>query len=361
MRGSCPVVDQESCVGCGACLPSCPTEVFTSRGWDERQILAGLRGGADGVTLACARRADAEVAEAGALRVVVCLAALSPGVLFEAALGGEVGLLLDACPDCPLAAAPAITAAADCADAWLHAAGRPPLDRDRTVALRPPAAESSRGRWLGRSKAAQTSALAAEKPRVDRRRFLVGMLRNGASAYLDLVGIGASLTAAPDPATAQASKRKPEDLLPRWRRELSAVYPEQARDDRRPAIWPSLAVGGACTACGACERVCPTTALHTTLRDGRFELLFTPGSCVECGLCAEVCAPRVLALASAPAPDPFVAAAVFAAPARRCLRCGAPVIDGTENLCALCAPAGRPPDVVESARGALSRRSAGPV
>lgn len=48
-----------------------------------------------------------------------------------------------------------------------------------------------------------------------------------------------------------------------------------------------------CTACEACFRVCPTTAIGIE-EDFAWTLTFDAGRCVACGACAEVCQPGVL-------------------------------------------------------------------
>lgn len=78
-----------------------------------------------------------------------------------------------------------------------------------------------------------------------------------------------------------------------------------------------------CSACGACVRACPTTALTLETKGNTRTLAFNGAACVGCGSCARVCLPGFLectgttldAMASG------TTTVLFSAPTGRCRRC----------------------------------------
>jgi len=349
-------IKSERCTGCGACLPVCPTEVFTCSKWDERRVLAGLQAVTrTSAAIACARRSDEECQEIGAVRASVCLAALSPGLLFEAGLACTVALHLDECAACSMASAlDRIVASADQADRWLRAAGRAPLERVTAAVSRP--APEARRLWRIASRASRVQAVAAEAPRVDRRGLLRALVLNGAAASMEMMGL---IAGTPDRAEvgAEPVERTGRDLLPRWRAHLRAAHASVDEDPTQtPASWPALAVTATCSACGACERVCPTTALSASTAGETYMLRFTPGACVDCGLCVSACEVGALTCAQSPTARPYEPATVFEAAMLHCVRCLAPIVELESDLCRVCAAARPAGDVIESARAAFGRR-----
>jgi ferredoxin len=59
--------------------------------------------------------------------------------------------------------------------------------------------------------------------------------------------------------------------------------------------FTGIKVSNRCTACGACARVCSSSALRIEKNSiGVFRLVFYPGNCISCGLCRIVCQPGAI-------------------------------------------------------------------
>ena len=121
-----------------------------------------------------------------------------------------------------------------------------------------------------------------------------------------LVGRGvdqALKAAAPPQAPAEAQAiRAGAWYLPEMRELLQIVCRGDAAPVRPVAAQPSLPLAhvrleGACNACEACFRVCPTGAIQIRENDSTWQLTYTQDKCVGCGVCLEVCQPRALAAA----------------------------------------------------------------
>jgi ferredoxin len=93
--------------------------------------------------------------------------------------------------------------------------------------------------------------------------------------------------------------------------------------------FATVSISEACTACGACARACPTSAICFTLNEAQqtFLLDFTPSLCIGCETCIHVCEPGAVTVRHDP---PF--SAVFGSPEpvnilqgafARCERCKA--------------------------------------
>ncbi|MEW5888741.1 MAG: 4Fe-4S binding protein [Pseudomonadota bacterium] len=96
--------------------------------------------------------------------------------------------------------------------------------------------------------------------------------------------------------------------LPEMRELLQIVCQDNGATARPVPAHSSLPLGhmrleGACTACEACFRVCPTGAIQIREDDATWQLAFSPDRCVGCGVCLEACQPRALAAAERIPPD----------------------------------------------------------
>lgn len=54
--------------------------------------------------------------------------------------------------------------------------------------------------------------------------------------------------------------------------------------------FAKIIISEACSACGACGKACPTSALlFEKHNDGEYAISFNPKDCIDCGLCSKVC------------------------------------------------------------------------
>lgn len=327
--------DESVCVGCGLCLSACPMEVFTSRAWSERHVLESVSESSEhAVELLCARHPEAvaDSVRPGVLTLSVCLAALSPGVLFGAGLAKHVNLRVDACPDCPLAhSLVQIENAASLAGSWLSAVGREGyVSLSDAPVLR--VDEQQMRKKRGREKAVSK----ADKAKYSRRDFLTGFARDGSSLFAAFLGIE------PEDAAGQAigdeaphSPRRPH--LHRWREALSKAYPRVPEASGAPALWPDLTVSDACTGCGVCDQFCPDEALRSRVRGSHLTRTFTPGLCADCALCALSCPDGAITRGYAECAQPFEPRVLLDVSVGRCSRCNAPTMSPETTLCHWCA------------------------
>ncbi len=337
-------IDHQICTGCGLCLATCPTEVFNSRTWSERHILDHLPELSNHpAELVCGHnaRSGTQDPEAAALQVRVCLAAISPGLWYEAARTRTITVRMDACPDCEWsAAAPYIERAVDLARDWLAASGC-----EQNLAL---------------VRTAQTGPIRS-RPVIDantaflsRRDFMFGFARGG-SLLAVLTGQAARAGRRPvDEAVARRAKVTRHQ--PVWRRHLAGAYSDTSAESGQAALWPQLSITPRCTACRGCEQYCPTGALRSELTASQFTLTFNAGQCVDCGLCALSCPREAVTKGYEHAPRPFERQVVFQAIMEQCVRCKMPSVGVQNHLCHWCAEEPSLDSVLEDAKHRLFSR-----
>ena len=343
------VHDESACTGCGTCLAACPMEAFTSRHWSERHLLDAVsESDGDRVELVCARHPEAacETVRDGVSRLSVCLAALSPGLLFEAGLLKKLDLRVDACGTCELASLYSqIENTASLAASWLGAAGH-----NGAISLSDspaPTVEEKRAQKKRRF----FKARRADEACVSRRDFLAGFSRDGSSLFAAFFGMEPEL---PEPPRAKGFIRvKGRPHVARWRTNLAKAYPHAVPEPAGAALWPEITVGDECTGCGVCEQYCPNEAIRSKIKGGRLQRVFTPGLCADCALCALACPSEAIRRSYAEQARPFEPIMVVDAKAERCPRCRQLAIKSTDHLCHWCAS--EPPfeSVMDSARQAL--------
>jgi ferredoxin len=230
------------------------------------------------------------------------------------------------------------------------------------------------------AKARQRPVISAERPLLNRRKFLFGFARSSGSASL-------ALTHLPTEAGDEGLAYKTAPHLPAWLRRLAAIYPNtQANVSGRggagsneragqiepqtglnPSLsgeadvtdqvdnthWPALKVADNCAACRACALNCPSGALSTEVGEGVYRHMFTPGLCVACGLCARVCPTGALSRSYTIDPQPFVKRGVAERPVEACRKCGAPALRRATSLCFCCAAEPSLNSLLENARSHL--------
>jgi len=321
-----------ACTGCGACLSTCPMEVFTSESWSERYILGKLAEmPGERVRVLCARQLAPQPKRyrANIVRIKVCLGSISPGLLFEAGLKKEIQLCTSECAVCERASLFAnIEKSAALANAWLIAVGRqacivlsnerPVFDEDRTWR-----------RFL------YLRAQETQEADVGRREFLAGFARSGSSLFAAFAG-GDRERVGPIDSRRSANAGKCRHIH-RWREKLFEAYPRKYEAMGPGALWPQMTVSDACTGCGACEQYCPSEAIRSEVKGGRMVRVFTPGLCADCALCALACPVGAVTREYAAQSHPFNPQVVLDKKVEECSRCHVPAIGTRDRLCHWCA------------------------
>lgn len=321
-----PKLDAGRCIKCGVCAHTCPVGAFT-RPDGLYRLLRCVESLPDrtALDLVCAHHPAASVAGRDVTAVVQldnCLSELGPSAFAGLmALGVKrLRLRLDACATCPLRVLqPQIEQSVARARQILTACG---LQECLRLTLSPD--DGGRQRPLYQSR----------NPPVSRRGFLT-MFAPGSAPQAKM--IAPVDEEAPD--TARHPSRDRQRLL-------NALHCLAGIQDRWDSTVPIEAEGfilfrvqETCTACGVCERVCPTEAMRVIKDAAAFAIEFTPGGCTDCGLCLTYCEPGALQAAGAPSAGQVLGAALtlYQGLLRECARCKTRFAGpADERLCPVC-------------------------
>jgi ferredoxin len=306
-------LDAGRCRNCALCTSACPTGALTPPNLARIDILKRCLG-RPRVAFACASSGIA------ADESVPCLGALDAAMLaylgkrgIEVVLRGTV-----LCADCPHGETGMSALAA-------HLEGRAALKEahpsEQWAALRV---------WDEETDAGQRGNF-----RPGRRQLFRQLVGRGVDQALE------AAQTLPAPVEAKAI-RAGAWYVPEMRELLQIV----CRGNGAPAgpvpAHSSLPLGhirleGACNACEACFRVCPTGAIQIREDDNTWQLTFSQDKCVGCGVCLEVCQPRALVAAERIPPDGREA--VWRRLAKqRCSRCDRHFVSAVPaSTCAVCA------------------------
>lgn len=301
LHGGAPALDPAACVNCGACLPACPTDVFSQRVSPEGLLVQTLeqvnRG--EQLAVACAAHPDPASSRAPVDRVLRhsrCLAGLGLDHLLalSSTSGFDVWLDDSPCATCAIGQAhKLILRAAQAANALLES-----FDRPGRIRLLSQAGDERRG---------------------DRARLPVDRAAPNSLARRDLF---ARFKRFGEDAVSQATApQSAEPCLPparqRLLRQVERWTPPPAAMLALDFI-PFAAVqvdGDACSACGLCAALCPTHALRldtgaagqeerrTVGRAAKpadqveWRLNFRPAACIDCGICARACPEQAVSYA----------------------------------------------------------------
>jgi len=278
IRPGATLLDPGTCMRCGACLPTCPTEAIGARSPDRRLhfALADVPR-RSAVVIVCARDATASWS-LPVLRHDRCLAALGAEELLDLAGEAERDLWLDdsACSTCDLGQLwTAIAVAVRDGNALRQTLGLGPLLHLTTDEAVPAAG------------ARLTPAIESRGGAMSRR----GVFRRLVDEVSERFTLHSAGTAPP---------RRRQRVLARL------------RAWRPPPVVTTATVSVAgfghvtidhdrCSACGLCARFCPTgslTFLETANEHGdrAFSLATHPAACVACGLCTVACPDAALTL-----------------------------------------------------------------
>lgn len=318
-----PVLETEKCKVCLACIPACPVGAYAADDAVPALLNCAIRLKAGRVELICTMHPNPEKgvsAESVAVRVRGCLAGLGIGTyLTLAALGlQQIEVRTDACGDC----------------AWSGLRARVEVQVDRARQLF--------AAWDRREALVCVSNLEApvvrlfwqaENPPLSRRDLFRLAARQGQVAVARAVEDGG----------AAAGRRPGRDRL----RLLGAVAHLPAP---QPGYIGSLmgmdfawvSVSEACTACAACARACPTSALQfeRSKEETAYTLTFSARNCVGCEMCVHVCAPSALTMDRTPTFAQIFSEEIVTLQKGglvKCERCGAlTAAQSGVNLCPLC-------------------------
>lgn len=284
LPGPPPTLNNEKCQSCLACLPTCPVGAYA--GDDAVRPLLQCTARLEGrqLELLCELHPSAENGvsdEAVGIRIRGCLAGLGTGTYLALAGMGipHIAIHLEACKECPwqslvphiqtqIARAKRLLSVWELADVLepvtvpsdgkerpLWDAGNPPLTRRDLFRL-----AAMQGQ-MTIARAMSVDHLSGERqPGRDYQRMAYAIQHLlGASQPISDISMG-------------------------------------------EAGFASLSVSGECTACSACARACPTTALTLEMDEdeSHYWLKFTPANCIGCEVCVHVCVPQALVPQHAP-------------------------------------------------------------
>lgn len=340
-----PQLDARACIGCGLCIPACPTEAFSQVGLAPADLVRGADEHPRGLGVRCGPLAKTELesddAPTGAVLGVWCLAALQPEAVAAAAArmdpDAALALIHADCADCPVAAGTQVSSLLAMAQGLSRQAQGAQV-RARQIR---PGSRPERAR----------PAPVQQRPDLSRRLLLAGLLgRPAATAPHDVGSGGGSRTSSTtSPAPGAGARAQPRAArAARTKPVIAAGAVTQARGALLAAVpatgWPLARPYGipGCNGCGACTQICPTDALGLQDAPGQRVLIADPESCLACGECVRVCPEDVLSLGCplptthAGGPRPHEPTIVARAPHRSCERCGLALVAQEQRWCTSC-------------------------
>lgn len=301
-RGGSVHVDARACVACGLCRPPCPQgviEVPRATPAEARRELAGLLRLAPPpqVVIFVREREHGLLRDAtwrGAAPLVVdvpCTGALEVELVLDAFTWGASGVVVAECgPDCPCRSRP------DTAAGFLAAARSVLAAFDVAPGRLLPAHPGEELGLVGVVEAVST--LAALPPVAD------AAAKGDASG-----GVAAAALRLATALTERPPGQRPAPV------EGVNVHCGLVDVDRE-----------ACTLCGVCSQVCPTSALSQD-EDGRCRLRFDPRHCSACGVCAAWCPEKAVSVRPVLDVDALEkgSAVLLEDEMVTCVECGAPL------------------------------------
>lgn len=276
LSGRLPSINQASCVGCGGCVATCPTEALGLDDFSPTDFFFSFAA-EEGNLVSCQKN-------------IPCLAALSAEHMI-ALCGLKKGIVLDTghCGGCDI--------------------GSRVLDTlEKTLDNVEYLLEAAESAWrVECSQIGYRDPASGEEEHKDRRDFFKTFhLRGIAQVRNDFEKEVLSTTdefvdyAIDSTHTQELRMKKITD-----RRKL--FYTALKRADK-PSVYhvvdgskitftsQKLMDETKCTACEMCYRVCPTGALSSDIRSSKID--FDPFLCVKCHLCHDVCEPDAITLSS---------------------------------------------------------------
>lgn len=274
-------VDESTCVRCGVCVRSCPTELFVETGSPETGYGEEVRRSTKAdVEIACplavvgGRRektaVHSRIPESTCFIAPRCLGAISVANWLDLTQMGQRAVWVhdEPCETCRLAhAQQQIHAFVREANAWLGIVGQETAvftTTENTV-------------LLTESPKLKSAVVPVQQPA--KRSFL--------RKVIGLEGVSSEAVMA-------------NGRLPQSRRHLLKLlhntFPQMAVLHTAELPITNVTINESkCSACGMCARLCPMNALQfVTDEDELFGLFFQPGDCIDCGICANACPEKAI-------------------------------------------------------------------
>lgn len=329
---------QDKCLGCGLCFSDCPTQVFTSKQWDETTIVAKVKEqGAEETQFFCGHHSTPYLAkeekDKAAIQVPTCLSSVSKGAWYEVGLLTEVELRLDECEKCSMKSSLArLSIAVKTAMEWLNASGHP--------------AEFSYIVTAEKAKRKKKLQAASCGLKITSRRDL----------FLSLLGQGNDSNTPDSPkrnSILEMRKKHNLNVLPDWHKRFAESYQNHFQEGGSPAYWPSIKMKTDCVNCGMCARYCPTQALQITVEGKECTHSFVSGYCLDCRICMLACPTQSIIRERQVDQEPFEVKEIYKVPITECKRCAAHTFVNEGNLCYWCAKEPNHEDLLSDIRQKL--------
>lgn len=343
-----PHFDSSLCFHCGTCLAACPHMAFVATNFSDRKIVERVAA-QDSLVLRCFvpyGEIDYLTVDAHSYKIGTCLAALTPGVLFEIALNKQCALATDHCETCPLFSTAGVSLARNLKTArdllgdWHRADNLTeltPLFLTESAQC-PKARESVAGSRvdchstnLSFQPVGPLQAGTQKTTGFDIKARVQRLFRNRSPQNRSFP---------PSQGNFCTLSIKQHDIT--WRNSLQKIWKNASFEQTNGAChkWPFHSVDNhACRLCGTCIRMCPTGAIRHSFYDNVYTQFFTPGLCVDCGLCLVSCLHHALARSYQPTSRPFDEVICCIEHATVCTRCGNPIPENyhMKGYCRQCA------------------------
>jgi ferredoxin len=295
-------IEKDKCLECGLCFHICPVGVYREN--DKTGVLPGLVKQVKGIKtleLACIDFKSTETGPSGSdmvLHAGGCLAGIGPSIYLNLFASGvkEIRARLDECDNCRKGKVKKeIENIISRVNTMLY------LDEDTDYPV--DIIESEEKGWEIRH------FVNVNKHNVLRRDFFYSFLPSS------------------DPGAATNSPPQERLWLINALKRLKESPGNMLDNALKNLQFTGIKVSNACTACGACERVCSCGALRIVQgRGGVFRLFFYPENCISCGLCRTVCQPGAIHFYSfsiSPDLEELKPVVLLSGELRTCQRCGA--------------------------------------
>lgn len=300
-----PSLDSSRCVQCGQCLSACPLEAFEALDFTERRLLDRIDS-SESVTIRCFLpygELDGLAADGRTYQLGACIAALTPGALFELALSRSCTLDTRKCKSCPILKKCEPTMAANITGAFrmLHGIGKSGNLQENAPLFLP----RIKAKFEVNDKTAHDQAIKT-------------------SIHALFAGLKKKQNVRKVIPLRQQSKH-----VPSWRIRVKDIWAENSYVSSGACgfEWPELAVDAEkCIACGLCMQMCPTATIAHSFDGSTFTYAFIPGTCANCGLCILVCPRSALSRAYCTFDRPFEEQVRYECAATECADCRRPAI-----------------------------------